>query len=392
MRFLLPAQVFAAKAASLVPGAAACVLTPQIEEGPYYFDPKLQRSDIRDGHAGAPLRLLLQIVDAADCAPLSGVRVDVWHCDARGFYSGYEGQGDDQATSTVGQKFLRGVQITDGNGLVTFDTIYPGWYHGRTTHIHIKAFLGDGKVATSQLFFPDALSEFIYENISPYAERKAARDTINATDFDVRNGGDGRATFCSVKEEADRYLATLVVGIDRTAAVPDESDGPIASPPDGPPPPATRGRREDAHRRALDDGAELVGGAGQLQARLDELDARARVDGEHPFRLEHAQRVAERRHRNAEELHQLALRDESPGRNTPVEQRFEDAVIGEIAQATARRHLRQLAHSSPATCRASRDGLLDMHLIYQFSKLVDHRLQCASPSSASPASSSPATA
>ena len=118
--------------------------------------------------------------------PLSGVRVDVWHCDARGFYSGYEGQGDDQATSTVGQKFLRGVQITDGNGLVTFETIYPGWYHGRTTHIHIKAFLGDGKVATSQLFFPDALSEFIYENISPYAERKAARDTINATDFDVR--------------------------------------------------------------------------------------------------------------------------------------------------------------------------------------------------------------
>lgn len=235
---LLPAPVLAVAAAtsSPVPRAPACVLTPQLQEGPYYFDPKLQRSDIRDGHRGAPLRLLLQVVDAAGCGPLSGVRVDVWHCDAVGFYSGYEGQGDDEAASTVGQTFLRGVQVTDGNGLVTFDTIYPGWYHGRTTHIHFKVGVGEGKVATSQLFFPDALSEFIYENVSPYAERNAARDTINATDFDVRNGGEGHATFCSVKEEADRYLATLVVGIDRSGVAPVETGAPRVSPSDGLPP------------------------------------------------------------------------------------------------------------------------------------------------------------
>ena len=95
---LLPQQVLsaAAPAAPLVPGNLACVLTPELEEGPYYFDPKLQRSDIREGHGGAPLRLILQIVDAGDCAPLAGARVDVWHCDAHGFYSGYEGQGDDE--------------------------------------------------------------------------------------------------------------------------------------------------------------------------------------------------------------------------------------------------------------------------------------------------------
>lgn len=232
---LLPAELRAA-AASPVSGAAACVLSPQLEEGPFYFDPKLQRSDIREGHKGAPLRLQLQVVDAADCAPLAGVRVDVWHCDARGFYSGYEGQGDDAATSTVGQTFLRGVQLTDQAGLVAFDTIYPGWYRGRTTHIHFKVFLAGGKVATSQLFLPDALSQYIYENVSPYAERTATRDTVNATDHIAQDGGEGHATFCYVKEETDRYLATLVIGVDRTAAAPASPPGPGGPPPGGPPP------------------------------------------------------------------------------------------------------------------------------------------------------------
>ena len=210
---LLPSEVFAAKAGSLMPGAAACILTPELDEGPFYFDPKLERSDIRDGHAGAPLRLLLQVVDAGNCTPLSGARVDVWHCDAGGMYSGEEEQGDDQATSTLGQSFLRGFQRTDKEGLVTFDTIYPGWYRGRTTHIHFKVVLGEGKVATSQLFFPDGLSEFIYGNVGPYARRKARRDTFNTTDGIARSAGADHPTFGAVKEEADRYLVTLVIGI-----------------------------------------------------------------------------------------------------------------------------------------------------------------------------------
>lgn len=210
---VLPPFAFAARAAALIPGAAACVLTPELDEGPFYFDPKLERSDIRDGHAGAPMRLLLQVVEAGDCAPVSGVRVDIWHCDAGGLYSGEEGQGDDQATSTLGQNFLRGFQRTGKDGLAAFETIYPGWYRGRTPHIHFKVIPGDGKVATSQLFFPDGLSQFIYETVSPYADRKAQRDTFNTTDGIAQHGGDAHPTFCNVKEEADGYLATLVIGI-----------------------------------------------------------------------------------------------------------------------------------------------------------------------------------
>jgi protocatechuate 3,4-dioxygenase beta subunit len=217
-----------------IPLSKACVLTPELEEGPFYFDTKLRRSDIREGHKGVPLRLQLQVADVAGCAPLAGARVDIWHCDARGFYSGEEGQGDEGTTSTVGQTFLRGIQLTDSSGLVTFDTIYPGWYHGRTTHIHLKVFLGGGKVATSQLFFPDALNQFVYENVSPYTERAAGRDTVNATDGDAHDGGD--AAFCYVKEEADRYLAGLVVGIDRLAALPARPRGPGGPPPGGPSP------------------------------------------------------------------------------------------------------------------------------------------------------------
>ena len=220
--------------ASPIPLSKACVLTPELEEGPFYFDAKLRRSDIREGHKGVPLRLQLQIVDVAGCAPLAGVRVDIWHCDARGFYSGEEGQGDEGTTSTVGQTFLRGIQLSDSSGLVTFDTIYPGWYHGRTTHIHFKVFLGGGKVATSQLFFPDALNQFVYENVSPYTERKAGRDVVNATDGDALDGG--AASFCYVKEEPDRYLAGLVVGISRLAAAPAGPRGPGRTPPAGPPP------------------------------------------------------------------------------------------------------------------------------------------------------------
>ena len=228
---LLPSAALAAKAASLMPGASACVLVPELDEGPFYFDAKLERSDIRDGHSGAPLRLQLQVVDASNCTPLSGARVDVWHCDAAGFYSGEEGQGDDEGTSTIGQRFLRGAQRSGADGLVTFDTIYPGWYRGRTTHIQFKVILGGVRVATSQLFFPDALSQFVYENIRPYADRKAARDSFNATDSIAQDEGNGHATYCNVKEEADRYLATLVIGIRRSGASP----GARPAGPPGPP-------------------------------------------------------------------------------------------------------------------------------------------------------------
>jgi protocatechuate 3,4-dioxygenase beta subunit len=216
-----------------LPSAAACSLSPQLEEGPFYLDPKLVRGDIREDRTGVPLRLLFRVVEAGNCAPVTGARVDVWHCDALGLYSGVDGQGDDHSHSAAKATFLRGTQAADSAGDVTFDTIYPGWYRGRTTHIHVKVIL-DGKngknVATSQLFMPDALSEYLYLNANPYNRRGVTRDTVNAADHVVKNGGRQHATFCDVKEQADRYLATLIIGIDRTATAPSGTGG-------GPPPP-----------------------------------------------------------------------------------------------------------------------------------------------------------
>ncbi len=213
---------------------AMCVLTPQADEGPFYFDPKLKREDITDGRRGVPLKLLLQVVNAGSCAPIADARVDVWHADAIGEYSGYSGQSDSGSISTKGKSFLRGTQFTDASGIVQFTTIYPGWYQGRTPHMHMKVFLADKTVLTGQLYFPDALSEFIYRNAAPYNGRKRRRDTSNSTDGVLRESGGGHESFCNIKEEADHYLATLLLGVKDEAAKPSEFRGP--PPPDGPPP------------------------------------------------------------------------------------------------------------------------------------------------------------
>jgi protocatechuate 3,4-dioxygenase beta subunit len=199
----------------LLPGAHVCILTPQEEDGPFYFDAKLDRADITESKTGVPLGLTLQIVEARDCTPLKGARIDVWHADAIGYYSGERDQGDARDVSTTGQHFLRGSQVTNDDGQVSFTTVYPGWYKGRTAHIHCKVFLDDKNVLTTQIYFPDALSEFIYKNVKPYNTRKHERDTVNTTDYVLNKGGNDRTSFCNIKEEADRYLASLVIGVNR---------------------------------------------------------------------------------------------------------------------------------------------------------------------------------
>ena len=180
-------------------------------EGPFYLDPKLVRSDITEGKHGAPLVLNLQTVNANDCAPLQGARVDVWHSDGLGVYSGYARQ---ESGSTKGETFLRGTQFTGADGEVHFATIYPGWYPGRTPHIHFKVFADDRSVITGQLYFPDPITEHVYATTSPYHDRKAERDTLNANDFIfVRQGG--ADTIVTLKQEGGRYRASLVIGIER---------------------------------------------------------------------------------------------------------------------------------------------------------------------------------
>jgi protocatechuate 3,4-dioxygenase beta subunit len=235
-----------ASAAGLLPGRAgaapvtadsepACILTPQAEEGPFYSDPKLVRSDITEGKAGIPLTLRLRVIEAGPCTAIRGARVDIWHCDAKGLYSAFPGQGDAHNIDATSATFLRGTQATDEAGWVTFNTIYPGWYDGRTTHIHFKVFLDDRTVLTGQTFLPDALNEFIYTHVPDYGDRARQRMVINANDHVIERSDPEHRAFCAVKEERDRYVATLTLGVDRRA---DATVGRVGPPP---PPPGLRG-------------------------------------------------------------------------------------------------------------------------------------------------------
>jgi protocatechuate 3,4-dioxygenase beta subunit len=228
-------QTRAEAATAAADAAPACILTPQAEEGPFYSDPKLIRQDIAEDRPGVPLTLRLRVIDAGSCTAIHDARVDIWHCDAKGLYSAFPGQSDGHNIDETGKTFLRGTQSTDGAGWVTFNTIYPGWYDGRTTHIHFKVFLDARNVLTGQTFLPDALNEFIYTNVPDYGDRARQRMVINANDHVIERDDPNRRAFCAVQEERDRYVATLTLGVDRRA----QATVGRAGPP--PPPPGMRG-------------------------------------------------------------------------------------------------------------------------------------------------------
>jgi protocatechuate 3,4-dioxygenase beta subunit len=209
-----PAQVSATAATA----ASICVVTPEETEGPYFVDELLYRSDIRtdpsDGSVkeGVPLQLTFAVggISGGACTPLAGATVDIWHCDALGVYS------DERAQNSVGQKFLRGTQVTDANGMVTFTTIYPGWYMGRAVHIHFKVrtdpLATTGRVLTSQLFFDDALTDQVYTQ-APYNTR-GMRDTRNSRDSIYATGGD--QLLLSLVKDGDGYTTQFNVGMNLT--------------------------------------------------------------------------------------------------------------------------------------------------------------------------------
>jgi protocatechuate 3,4-dioxygenase beta subunit len=115
--------------------SAACAVTPTETLGPYPSLTNFVRSDIREGKSGLPLTLTITVVNASNaCGPVANAAVDIWQCDALGNYSEYAQPG----YSGAGQTFLRGIQTTDAGGRVTFTTVFPGWYQGRATHIHVE--------------------------------------------------------------------------------------------------------------------------------------------------------------------------------------------------------------------------------------------------------------
>ena len=196
----------------------SCVVRPDQTEGPYFVDERLNRSDIRsdptDGRvkSGTPLALTLQVsrLGAGDCQPLPGAQVDIWHCDALGVYSDVR----DPGFNTIGRKFLRGYQVTDARGQARFVTVYPGWYPGRTIHIHFKVRTAPGASGkayafTSQLYFEDALTDRVHA-VAPYAAR-GPRAIRNDGDRIFRNGGS--QLVLAPTESRDGYVASFGLGL-----------------------------------------------------------------------------------------------------------------------------------------------------------------------------------
>jgi protocatechuate 3,4-dioxygenase beta subunit len=190
--------------AGVASGAVTCVLTPEQTDGPYYIAGEKLRRNITDGHPGTPLWLRTTVVDASTCKPIKSAVVDVWHADASGAYSGF-GSGAGSRT------FMRGLQRTNAKGLALFRTVYPGWYAGRTVHVHVKVHLGGNVVHTGQLYFPDSLTDAVYRQ-APYSTRPN-RTTRNASDAIFRNGGS--RSMLHLRKSGGAYIATITMGVNR---------------------------------------------------------------------------------------------------------------------------------------------------------------------------------
>ncbi|MBI1769168.1 MAG: intradiol ring-cleavage dioxygenase [Bacteroidetes bacterium] len=182
--------------------SGSCTLTSSETDGPYPLytsrGSSIQRVDITEGKAGLLLSIAITITNKNNnCSPLAGVVVDIWHCDKDGYYSGYSGQNGYLGTKDyTGYTFLRGRQTTDSNGQVKFTTIYPGWYVGRMTHIHVQVYTagnsansnGNDSVITTQIAFPDDVTQAVYKT-SLYAAHgentlSFAKDNVFSDGYD----------------------------------------------------------------------------------------------------------------------------------------------------------------------------------------------------------------
>lgn len=196
----------------------SCIVRPEQTEGPYFVDNRLDRADIRSEPGtrvvkpGAPLQLAIvvsRIGPGAACTPLQGAHVDVWQCDAAGIYSGVR----DPSFDTTGQQFLRGFQRTDATGTARFTTIYPGWYRGRTVHVHFKVRTepseARGHEFTSQIYFDDAFTDRVFAR-EPYAGF-GKRTVRNEGDRIFRENGE--QLMLTVTEVAGGYAGTFHLGL-----------------------------------------------------------------------------------------------------------------------------------------------------------------------------------
>ncbi len=224
----------------------ACKLTAQQEIGPYYIPDELLRSDIAEHKTGIPLTLRIVLLDACNCKPLTDAAVDVWHCDAAGVYSGFSQQGPpgppppdfDPGFTDDGPPhgpppnhapsnrltFLRGIQRTGTDGAVSFRTIFPGVYMGRTNHIHCTVRLGGhaaGKTYNGghtsyvgQIFFPEEVTAGLMEH-DPYRGHTIQR-TTQAEDH-VFTEQQGELSIARLQTASSGLLAEFVAAVSPAA-------------------------------------------------------------------------------------------------------------------------------------------------------------------------------
>lgn len=191
--------------------ASTCQVSTELTEGPYYFDVDSIRSDLREDREGKLLRLGVRVREAGSCEPLENAIVDVWHCDAAGLYSGFESasQGGPGGGRSDDETYLRGAQATNSDGIVEFKTIYPGWYRGRTTHVHAKVHVDRSTVLTTQFFTNQDFDDKIYAS-EPYSE-DTGRDTFNNSDGLYVQEGE-----LTLTEDGDAVVGLITLDVTRT--------------------------------------------------------------------------------------------------------------------------------------------------------------------------------
>jgi protocatechuate 3,4-dioxygenase beta subunit len=182
---------------------ATCAVTPTETAGPYPSLTDIFRSDIRDGKTGTLLTLTVKVVNVtAACAAVANANVEVWHCDSAGNYSEY-------GTETA-QTYLRGIQATNSNGEVRFTTIYPGWYQGRATHIHLEVTINGVSRKITQIAFPESVNNTVYRS-GVYASR-GSNPTSNLSDGIFADSLSAELVTPS-GDAANSYAASCQVGI-----------------------------------------------------------------------------------------------------------------------------------------------------------------------------------
>lgn len=216
---MTPSEPVSGSMAVMLSTCPSCRVWAEQDEGPYHRDAQPLRRDITEDREGVPLQLGVRLAGDSG-TPVGDATVEIWQCDALGRYSGFPPPNDAAVVTSAeaprgeylpDQTFLRGSQAADEAGMVEFRTIYPGWYPGRTVHIHVMVHL-DNTTLTSQLYFPDETSNYVL-SLEPYAQR-SGRDTTNNTDEILPTGGDPAVV--DLAADGDGYRAAICLVLPNT--------------------------------------------------------------------------------------------------------------------------------------------------------------------------------